>query len=71
MTKWEYKIYVWPEHRPDDGVPLFETPQSVEAILNRMGAAGWELVSYENLPLSYKNTNTSKGAFTFKRPLTP
>lgn len=62
MQAWEYKVEVldvsesrWsPERR------LEETKQ-LQKSLNRLGADGWEMVSYESVPIAGKFTNESRG----------
>jgi hypothetical protein len=68
MTKWEYKMLVYPETNPTHII----SQESLEAKLNMMGAEGWELLSYGDCVLLSHSSGTgyhSSSAFTFKRPL--
>jgi hypothetical protein len=71
MTKWEYKILVYPEWSKAENKFIFKTQASVEAMLNEIGAKGWELVSAGggiNLSLpQFSNEGVNTGGYTFKR----
>jgi hypothetical protein len=58
MNKWEYKIIGYTTNWFTGGFD----PSNIEAKLNEMGNAGWELVSSEM-------THSTKIIYTFKRPV--
>ena len=70
MTRWEYQYIRAPHTNTKDakigGEKVEHVPQ-VEAILNALGAEGWEVVGYH-----YTNTMTGQKPapyFVLKRPL--
>ena len=71
MTKWQYHIETmnisdrWSAKRQSEEVARFSTR------LNQIGADGWEMISYESVPLTGNFTGNIKGYayLTFyKRP---
>lgn len=61
VTKWEYQVEQvniserWSAKRQQEEVERFR------AYLNTMGAQGWEMISYESVPLTGHFSNTIKG----------
>jgi hypothetical protein len=61
MTPWEYHIETvniserWSAKRQREEVEKFST------YLNQMGAAGWEMISYESVPLTGHFSEKIKG----------
>ena len=68
MTTWEYKICDYPKLTMSDigKIPHMEL---IQAMLNKMGADGWELVRIGNLNLVGEFTLYTNEKCTFKRPL--
>ena len=71
MTTWEYRVETvnisdrWSAKRQTEEMDAFRT------YLNQMGAEGWEMISYESVPLTGHFTDKIKGyAYLtfFKRP---
>ncbi|MGV9229439.1 DUF4177 domain-containing protein [Streptomyces nigra] len=74
MAKWEYHIETvniserWSSKRQKEEVEAFRS------YLNQMGSAGWEMISYEAVPLTGHFSKDIKGyAYLtfFKRQLEP
>ena len=72
MTQWQHKVEVmnisekWSAKRQREEIVNFE------ARLNVIGSEGWELVSYEAVPMTGSFTNNIKGyayLSLFKRPV--
>lgn len=61
MTAWEYHVETiniserWSARRQREEVENFRN------YLNEMGAAGWEMISYESVPLTGSFTGNIKG----------
>lgn len=61
MQKWEYKVEVvtatekWGEKRQAKEIMSFQNR------LNEMGQEGWEMISYESVPLLGTYTKNKKG----------
>ena len=71
MTRWEYHVEQvniserWSAKRQKEEVEVFRV------LLNKMGSEGWEMISYESVPLTGHFSGNVKGyAYLtfFKRP---
>ena len=72
MTKWEYRVYAaeivqrWSEKKQSEEVAAFSER------LNAMGDEGWEMISFDTVPLTGRFSDNIKGYVYltfFKRPV--
>jgi len=72
MTNWEYRVYAaeiverWSAKKQTEEVAAFQES------LNGMGGEGWEMVSFDTVPLTGRFSNDIKGYVYltfFKRPV--
>jgi hypothetical protein len=72
MTKWEYKVLVYPEFTKENPRPKGHTAEEFQEMLNRMGADGWEFIGNTTVLLVLRPhypEGVAVGALNFKRQI--